>query len=741
MGNTFNSFELLHKSIQHWIYKQGWKELRPAQVHAIKEIRKGSSDLIIYAPTASGKTEAAFLPLISNLLDFPIKKRSHILYISPLKALINDQWNRLGKICSEIPIVIIPWHGDISSNIKSKGLQSTKSVLLITPESLEAMLLNKNNIARQLFRNTHCVIIDEFHSFIATDRGEQLMSILHRLEDISSAKPRRIALSATLSESNIVAKSLNPTSTNKVEIINSPFVNEAKIRLILKGYEKSIEENSSSDPMTEIIKDIYNFRNKTNLVFPNSRKDVEEIVDGGNVLMSNMGQDKIFFAHHGSLSKQIREDIEEKARLGNSSLTIACTSTLEMGIDIGNVDTVFQVGSPPSVSSLRQRLGRSGRRDNIPRLRASVVEKSASSSTSISVLFRENLLQTISCLELIKDNWFEPPARSGTSLCIVAHQTLALIAQKGGAKFSSLWRSFKDNDLYGINEIKFISVLENFKKLDLTLELEDGLIHLTDKGEKVVNRFDFYTVFSTEEEFKIISSGKNIGVIPIHAMLSKGDYLLFASRRWEILSVDIDSKSVNVKPASVKGKTPNSCVSFNVHTKVRKGMMNILISDKTPKYLDGDATNLLTQARTIFSNFELNKKQYFQEENGLITWFPWVGTRTMNGLKLLITNFTEETPRVGSIEISCNAESIEFAKLGIQGKSNKQISDLLFESIKNKRIQVFLPDSSKWSWLLSDNLKFEDSFNREVDLDEAIYTLNEFELEPINHQIENTMKK
>ncbi len=730
MNKSISSFELLHQDIQHWVYKQGWKELRPAQVKAINQLRKGLSDLIIYAPTASGKTEAAFLPLISNLLDLGIKAKSHILYVSPLKALINDQWKRLQKICAELHIEIIPWHGDISDHIKSKGLKSDKSILLITPESLEAMLLNKTNIAKQIFKKTNSVIIDEFHSFIATDRGEQLISILHRLEILASFKPRRIALSATLSDSEIVKKALNPTNKKHTEIIHSPFVDEAKIKLILKGYEKNTNGDKGNDPMANIIKDIFNYRHKTNLVFPNSRALVEEIVDGGNLLMKEIKEVNNFFAHHGFLSKQIREDIEEKARIGKSPLTIASTSTLEMGIDIGAVDTVFQVGAPPSVSSLRQRLGRSGRRDDIPRLRTSIVENQSDTSTSISDLLREKLVQTISCIELIGDNWFEPPSRSGTTLSIVAHQTLALLAQNGGAKCSTLWRIFGEVNLYGLDELKFIGIIDNLKQLNLILQLEDGMLHLNDRGERIVNRFDFYTVFSTEEEFKVLTNGKHIGVIPIHSMVSQGDHLLFASRRWEVISVDKDSKSVNVKPASVKGKTPTSQTYLNVHTKVREGMKKILLSKDNPVYLDKTACDLLTQARTIFYNLGLNEKQYLGDEDGLITWFPWVGTRTMNGIKLLLTILTEDSPKAGSLEIICSAKSIECARLEIQSKSNKQITELIFESIRTGRVNVFLPDSSKWSWLLSDDLKLEDALNREIDLDEAIETLKRFELAP-----------
>ena len=535
MSNGSSSFSLLHEEIQKWIYTQRWNELRAAQVDAIKAIRAGSSDLVICAPTASGKTEAAFLPLLSNLLDLKKNQKGYIFYIAPLKALINDQCERLKSICSDCYIDIVPWHGDVSQSIKARGLESDRAVFLITPESVEAMLVNKPLIARRIFKDTCSIVIDEFHSFVGTDRGEQLLSLLNRLEKKGNNKPRRIALSATLGDVDLIKKIINPITPNSVVDIDSSKGSDYSIKLIIKGYENYLSQEDTeeaeysksefSQPMTLVIKDIYKQRNNTNLVFPNSRKRVEEIVDGGNLLCSEANLPKVFYAHHGFLSKDIREDIEVTARAGERPMTICCTSTLEMGIDIGNVDTVFQVGAPPSVSSLRQRLGRSGRRGKSPVLRTSIIERTLGSQSSYEDLMRESLLQAISCLSLIKDDWYESPERDGISLSIIAHQILAIIAQEGGSSASILWGYLSNNSLYKLSKETFKQILYSLSNEDLIIQMKSGMLHLSEKGERCTNNYDFYSVFLTEEEYQIFSQDRRIGSIPIRSMLAVGDYL------------------------------------------------------------------------------------------------------------------------------------------------------------------------------------------------------------------------
>ena len=379
MSEKNSAFNLLHKNIQKWIYKNGWEELRPAQVEAIKEIRQTSNHLIICSPTASGKTEAAMLPLISELLEKNIYDKSYIVYISPLKALINDQFTRLDSICKDNDISVVPWHGDISSSVKKKVEKNNQAIILITPESLEAMLINTPSKAKFIFKNVISIVIDEFHSFLGNDRGNQLISLLTRLEKFTKNKTRRIGLSATIGDKDFIAKALDPTDHAKTKIISGSVSGIQKLKLLIKGYEydsklvgEELEEASKEEiekiknklPDVLITKDIYRFRNETNLVFPNSIRDVENYVYEGNFLAKEFNESEVFYPHHSLLSNDLRRDVERSAKDGKKPMTIVCTATLELGIDIGSVDNVFQINAPFAVSSLRQRLGRSGRRGN-----------------------------------------------------------------------------------------------------------------------------------------------------------------------------------------------------------------------------------------------------------------------------------------------------------------------------------------------------------------------------------------
>ncbi len=736
MSHASSSFSLLHEEIKKWIFKQKWNELRAAQVETIKAIRTGSSDLVICAPTASGKTEAAFLPLLSNLLDLKKNQKGYIFYISPLKALINDQCERLNSICSDCYIDIVPWHGDVSQSIKTKGINSDRAVFLITPESVEAMLVNKPLIARRIFKATCSIVIDEFHSFVGTDRGEQLLSLLNRLEKKGNNKPRRIALSATLGDVDLIKKLINPINPNSVVNIDSSKGSNYSIKLIIKGYENHLIEEDPEEselpkleaiqPMSLIIKDIYKQRNNTNLVFPNSRKRVEEIVDGGNLLCSEANLPKVFYAHHGFLSKDIREDVEATARAGEKPMTICCTSTLEMGIDIGNVDTVFQVGAPPSVSSLRQRLGRSGRRGKSPILRTSIIEPALRSQSSYEDLMRENLLQAISCLSLIQDDWYESPEREGISLSIIAHQILAIIAQEGGSSASILWSYLSTDSLYKLGKESFKQILYSLSNEDLIIQMKSGMLHLSEKGERYSNNYDFYSVFLTEEEYQILSQDRRIGSIPIRSMLAEGDFLLFAGKRWEVIGIDNKSKSLSVIPCSVKGKAPSGNGEFNVHTKIRQRMKKILNENDVPTFIDNSSSRLLNQARESFFNLGLNEKSILRNTDGLSTWFPWVGTRAMNGIVLLVHLLTGEKPRRSSLTISSSHKTFVIAKNLLQETPKSNLRESLLKSFLDKEINIALPGSGKWSWALSSELQLIDSFNREVNLEESINVLNQY---------------
>src|SRR6266487_158491 len=393
------AYALYHPSVQRWIYDSGWERLRDAQERAAAPILAGDHDMIIVAATASGKTEAAWLPICSAL----VRRRAtgeagpgvQALFLSPLKALINDQYDRMTRLCERLDIPVHRWHGDVAVSRKSLVMRAPDGVLLITPESMEAMFVNHGDRVGRVLGDLRYVVIDELHSFIGTERGAQLQSLLHRVELCVRRGVPRIALSATLGDFTAAAEFLRPGKGSSVQVVSSDD-DAGEIRLQLRGYRigapsrtaasrtgsprtgrpaDSPTERSGTDRgdnvETHDIAPIADHLFRTlaehdNLIFANSRAAVETYAD---MLNRRSRATKIrteFLAHHGSLAKEIREYVEERLKDRSTPVTAICTSTLEMGIDVGSVDSIAQIGAPPTVSSLRQRLGRSGRREDQP---------------------------------------------------------------------------------------------------------------------------------------------------------------------------------------------------------------------------------------------------------------------------------------------------------------------------------------------------------------------------------------
>jgi hypothetical protein len=216
------TFDKLARPVQKWIRQQGWRELRDIQARAINSIHDNQADLIVAASTAGGKTEAAFFPLISQVLDSPSELGGFdLLYIGPLKALITDQAGRLEDICREAELPVVPWHGDISQSVKSRALKAPRGILLITPESLEALFIRRGLEIPRLFGATHAVVIDELHSVLDSERGVQMRSLLNRLELAVKRPIRRIGLSATLGDMELSRAYLRPFNCGAISRVKS----------------------------------------------------------------------------------------------------------------------------------------------------------------------------------------------------------------------------------------------------------------------------------------------------------------------------------------------------------------------------------------------------------------------------------------------------------------------------------------------------------------------------------------
>ncbi|MFK5891728.1 MAG: DEAD/DEAH box helicase [Pseudomonadota bacterium] len=706
-------FELLHEGVQRWIWQQNWNELRDIQERAIGPILKADCDVVISASTAAGKTEAAFLPACSLMKERQSKGIS-ILYVSPLKALINDQYRRLQSLCEILDVPVTPWHGDISQSQKNKQFKNPSGILLITPESLESLLLNRGSWCVQAFGSINQIIIDEFHAFIGTERGCQLQSLMHRLEFMLERTIPRIALSATLGDMQQVAHFLRPNQKIPCEIIEST-ASHSDLKIQLRGYLEpaSLKEETLS-AFSLISNDLYMLlRGRSNLVFANSRNRTEELAASLSDACEHNNVPNEFFPHHGSLSKDIRGSLESRLQTGALPTTAVCTMTLELGIDIGNVDSIAQVTAPHSVASLRQRLGRSGRREEAAILRMFIPESEITDKSHLFDQLRFDTIQSIAMVSLLLKKWYEPSPDQQYHLSTLVQQTLSVIAQYGGVRASQLWSLLCDTGPFHlVNQSLFGTFLRTLAEHSLITQMQDGQLVLGYKGEKLVGHFSFYTAFNTPEEYRLEFNGRILGTLPIDSPLLIDQHIIFAGKRWNVVHVDAEKKLISLIKAA-GGKPPKfGGNGQNVHDIVRQEMLKIFISGNIPIYLDETAKTLFSEGIECFHKNKLNENNLFQAGNTLYI-FPWLGDRVINTISILLRREGFMSDAYGGIiEINDCTEKLFRTTLASILAKPKPDSFVLAQGVEDTIIE-------KHDYLLSNELSELNYGAKHFDIDAA----------------------
>ncbi len=636
------AFDLLSPAVQRWVWQQRWTELRDAQERAIPLIMAGDHDLVISATTASGKTEAAFLPICSVLADDTSTDPGiQALYISPLKALINDQYGRLDALCEHLDLPVHRWHGDVAGAKKAKVLSVPRGVLLITPESLEALFVLRGPQVSRLLGRLRYVVVDEMHTFIGTERGAQLRSLLHRVELAVRRRIPRIGLSATLGDMVKAADWLRPSESGRCVVVESDDGSPG-IQVELRGYsEKSTAVNGDSDAdggaLEAITEQLFTtLRGTDNLVFANSRSAVEQYAD---LLARRCTRARVaneFPPHHGNLSRELREDVERRLKDRSVPVSALCTSTLEMGIDIGSVASVTQVGPPPSVSALRQRLGRSGRRGGAQVLRLYITETAIDERTALLDRLRVGLVRTIAMTELLAESWYEPPDVGGFHLSTLVQQLLSLIAQHGGVEPKQAYEALCLKGPFGlVSSGMFADLLRSLGRRDVIMQTFDGLLLLGVAGERIVNHYSFYTAFKTAEEYRLVADGRVLGTLPIAHAVVVGALIIFAGARWKVVHLDSATKTIDLVRAG-GGRPPKFGGSAApVHEAVRRRMYRLYCEQDEPKYLDDMARQMLAEARSEFHRWHLDVRPLIAVD-GRAFLFAWTGDRALDTLAVVL---------------------------------------------------------------------------------------------------------
>jgi len=640
------TFSRLAPFIQEYIYNHNWTELRPAQIAACEVIFNTDAHLLIAAGTAAGKTEAAFLPVITQLYENP-SKTIGALYIGPIKALINDQFERLNDLLKEADIPVYHWHGDVAQSRKKKLLQSPQGILQITPESLESLLINKHQELTRLFGDLRFVIIDEIHAFMGSERGCQILCQLQRLANITNIQHRRIGLSATLGDYSLAEAWLS-SGTHKSVI--TPTIDGGK-RPIKLGLEHFfIPEELDISEINDYEQYIFDLtKSRKCLIFGNNKKQTETIISSLRKVAKKVNSPDIYHVHHGSISASLRQAAEEAMSQSNQPAVTAATLTLEVGVDIGHLQRVIQLESPPSVASFLQRLGRTGRRGKAGDMRFLCAEKEPLPEAPLPEQIPWQLLQSIAIIQLyLEERWIEPIKPLKYPLSLLYHQTMSILAATESISPAALAKQVLSlSSFTNISPENFKLLLRYLVSINHIQKTETGKLIVGLEGEKIVNKFKFYAVFPETVEYIVKQGTREIGSIIMPPPV--GNQFALAGKTWEVVEVDFRKKTLLVKQVEGNASIFWRGGSGNIHSQVLQRMRQVLIEDMEYPYLQKNAMKRLENARQIGQDYQLDKQYIFPIGKDKCCILPWMGTVAFRTLSRLINSFCRQPLEIKSI--------------------------------------------------------------------------------------------
>jgi ATP-dependent Lhr-like helicase len=701
----------LHPLVQRWMHDAGWKGMRPVQLAAVQPLQNGES-AVISAPTAGGKTEAAFLPLLGMLADH--RGPCLILAVCPLKALINDQHRRLSEMTKHMEdVAVFRWHGDVQASERAAAKRHRRRVILITPESIEAQIQNDAAFVRRLSREVICVVIDELHAFLDGERGVHLRSLLARIDQQRKAPVQRVGLSATLADPAIAQRYLRASDPDAVRVIveTGPVPFRTQMRAVVEAGEGDEQAPSGMDQIADHI--FERMRGTSNLVFANSKRNVEELTDLLVERSKALGVPNEFVAHHGNLSRDLRAEVESRLQAADRPTTAICTSTMELGIDIGDVTSVGQVGAPYTVASLRQRLGRSGRRGTPSILRSYVIDRPASDDAPLLDRLHVELAQAVAMTELMLARWLESPPAHHPHLSTLVHQIISLLGEHGAMPAGQLWLDLVVHGAFDVDQQLFRHVLTDLGRSEILYQLDDGLITLAPVGDRLVSSHEFYAAFATPEEFRIVHGGRTLGSLPIELPLPSGAALIFAGQRWTVLEMDTASKTISVSRGGA-GKAPRFGGSGQlVDRVVHERIFDLYATAQLPSYLDEAAQQLLTAAQSTFHAAGLVRSRLVELDDGGVYLLPWGGDRVHLTLMLWLRMRGVQASQE-SIAIRCSKIRADHLHIALQSMYEQGVPDAaeLSETVPE-------PGEGKYHYLLSPGARREEFARTVLDVEGA----------------------
>lgn len=672
--SAFARFDpLLQEKIVH---RLGWSHLRPVQELAATAILDGNN-CIVLAPTAGGKTEASIFPVLSGCLTHQ-EPGLRVLYICPTRALINNQEERLGEYAAMLGLGAFKWHGDVTAAVKQKFLKEPCEILITTPESLEVMLVSGRVPTARLFKHLKYVIVDEVHALASCDRGDHLISVLERIRAYCMNDFQRIGLSATVGNPHQILAWLQGSSGNPQALVDPP----------QKTSKKKIEIKLANAPGQLVSQALQSAHGVKSLLFCESRRLAEKIASG----MKTSGDP--VYVHHSSLSREEREVSENEFHKGTEAC-IVCTSTMELGIDVGDLDKVLQVDCPSTVSSFLQRMGRTGRRPG------------SVSNTTFLIEKESKLLQAIGIVELARNKWIENVHPHKKVWHILLHQIMAMCLERGGVTPVMLWDQLHQAHCFSeISREKFDQFI--YFLLNKDFLHDDGRMYsLGLKAEKAFGRKNFmeiYSVFSTPLEFEVIGlSGDIIGTVQwdfLEKLLEESSAFYLAGSAWLVERIEWKKKCVKVIPAPVGkvpkwgGITPNF-LGYEICRKMR----DVLVSDEVYTYIDLKSKELLASMRDDRQALLSSSFAPIEHDDKGFLWWTFAGGNINNTLRTIFKIELNADVQASNEYVRVNSDSSTFKEyLKIIKKisephywKNPELLRAIYTMVPNYHLSKFQP--------------------------------------------------
>jgi ATP-dependent helicase Lhr and Lhr-like helicase len=600
--------ERLHPVVLHHIVNSlGWPRLRELQEAAVEPLLAGH-DALLLAPTAGGKTEAAAFPLLSRMA-FEDWRETSLLYLCPLKALLNNLLPRLESYAGWLGRRTALWHGDVITSRRRKILTERPDVLLTTPESVEAMLVSANVDHAAFLGGVRAVVVDEVHAFAGDDRGWHLLAVLERLTHLVGEPLQRVGLSATVGNAEQLLRWLQGSSTGK-----------RQARVVAPHLSSSSASGSAAEAELDYVGSLQNaamviaslHRGEKRLVFCESRKQVEEL----GALLRSKGITT--FLSHASLSLDDRRR-SEAAFAEARDCVIVSTSTLELGVDVGDLDRVIQIDSPATVAAFLQRIGRAGRRAGSTR------------SCLFLTLNNRTLLQAAGLLHLWGRGWVEPVSPPPEPRHILAQQILALCLQQhrvGDQSWQQWWNGLPPFTREGSEAIVRYLVEHGY------LETDGGMLFIGPEAELRFGRRHFMgmtAVFTAAPQFTVLAGRTELGRVDPSLLTEeiKGPRrLLLGGRSWQVTYIDWTRRRCFVEPAEGGGKARwTSYGMTGLSYPISRAMREILLGTDPPAKLTQRARNRLEDAREELSRTVRQTGTVIIRTSDGVRWWTWAGYR------------------------------------------------------------------------------------------------------------------